>query len=182
MTNPWTEAWAEAQASAPANLVELFTLEMLHPSFVDVHGSPSPIRVVRDTQDHSLLLEASAPVGGGTSVLFTCVPFEVPWPEIEEGRVPELKIRVDNVGRELAPYVDAAILVQAPVTVIFRVYLWDSDTETAELGTDPISFSMREITVTETYVEGTASPADLANLQFLRLIYDVANFPTLSSS
>lgn len=176
----WTAAWAEAQASVPANIVELFTVELIHPSFRDAFGAQTSVRAVRDTQDHVLLLEDSAPLNPGASVTFTAIPFDVPWPEVEDGRVPELKIRIDNVGQELAPYLDAAVLVQAPITVIFRIHLWDEAAGTTTQGIDPITFQMRSVTVSDTYVEGTASPADLANLQFLRVVYDVLNYPTLS--
>lgn len=176
----WTEAWAEAQASAPANIVELFTVELIHSSFLDAFGNPTSVRAVRDVQDHVLLLEDSAPLGPGTNATFTAIPFDVPWPGIEDGRVPELQIRIDNVGQELAPWLDAAVLVQAPITVIFRIYLWDESAGTTTMGTDPITFQMRSVTISDTYVEGTASPADLANLQFLRVIYDVLNYPGLS--
>lgn len=179
MANEWTEAWAEAQASVPANIIELYTLELLHPSFIDEFDNPTSVRAVRDTQNHILPLEATAPLNGGEDVEFTAIPFEVPWPEQQEGQVPELSIRIDNIGREIVPYLDAAVQVQAPLTIIFRGYLFDTVAGTKVAGFDPITFPLRSVTVTESYVEGSASPADLANLRAMRLVYDLANYPGL---
>ena len=178
MADPWTAAWAEAQASVPANIVELYTIELLHPSFIE-GGLPVSVRAVRDTQDHVLMLEASAPLNPSTAVTFTAIPFEVPWPEQQEGQVPELVIRIDGVGREIMPYLKAAVAVSAPLTVIFRTYLFDTVAGTKVAGTTPISFPLRSVTVNESYVEGSASPADLANLRAMRLVYDLQNYPGL---
>jgi hypothetical protein len=179
MANEWTAAWAEAQASVPANIVELYTIELLHPAFFDPNGNPVSMRLVRDTQDHTLLLESNAPLNPSTSVLFTAVPFDVPWPEQQQDQVPELLIRIDNVGRELAPYLDDAVRVSAPITVIFRVYLFDTTAGTKVAGITPISFPLRRVTVSESYIEGSASPADLANLRAMRLVYDIKTYPGL---
>ncbi|MDB5597371.1 MAG: Transcriptional regulator [Hyphomicrobiales bacterium] len=179
MANEWTEAWAEAQASVPANIVELYTLELLHPAIIDELGNPISIRAVRDTQDHVLTLEGNAPLNPGDAVTFTAISFEIPWPEIQEGQVPELIIRIDNIGREIVPYLESAVQIQAPLTIIFRVYLFDTVAGTKIAGITPISFPLRSVTVTESYVEGSASPADLANLRAMRLVYDLQNYPGL---
>lgn len=178
----WTAAWAEAQASAPANIVELYTLELHHPAFQDENGLPIAVRAVRDTRDHDLLLEANAPLNGGEVVTFTAIPFDMPWPEQDEGRAPELTIRIDNIGREIVPYLDAAVQMQAPLTVIMRVYLYNSDDGTTTAGTVPIVFPLRQVSVSDSYVEGSASPADLANKRALRLVYDLQNYPGLDSA
>jgi hypothetical protein len=179
MADPWTEAWAEAQASVPANIIELPTLELLHPALLDELGNPMAIRAVRDTQDHMLLLEGDAPLNPGESVLFQSVFFEAPWPEQQEGMVPELVIRIDNIGREIMPHLEAMVVTAAPLIVRYRTYLYDATTGTTTLGADPISFPLRSVTVNESYVEGSASPADLANLRAMRLVYDLQNYPGL---
>jgi hypothetical protein len=178
----WTAAWAEAQASAPANIVQLYTLELLHPAFQDANGLPVSVRAVRDTQDHNLELESNAPLNGGETVTFTAIMFDMPWPEQEEGRAPELNIRIDNVGREIVPYLDAAVRMQAPLIVILRVYLYNSDDGSTTAGTVPIKFPLRSVSVTDSYIEGSASPADLANLRALRVVYDLQNYPGLNAS
>ena len=175
----WSEAWAEAQAAVAADVIELMTLELLHPAFVDAYGATVSVRAVCDTQDRNLPLEDSAPLNAGATVPFTGIPFDMPWPEVEEGRVPQLTIRIDNIGREIVPYLDAAIALQAPITVIMRVYVLDMATNIARAGIDPVTFLLRNVTVSETYVEGSASPADLANLRALRVIYDLESYPGL---
>lgn len=180
MANEWTQAWAEAQASVPANVVELYTLELLHPAFLNASGFPTSVRAVNDTQSHDLLLEGSAPLNPGETVTFTAIPFEMPWPEQAEGQTPELTIRIDGVGRELMPWLDAAVAIQAPITVIMRVYLFDTVANTKVAGITPMNFPLRRVTVSESYVEGAASPADLANLQAMRLVYDLKNYPGLN--
>lgn len=179
MANEWTQAWAEAQAAVPANIVELYTLELIHPAFLDSGGLPTSVRAVRDTQPHDLLLEGSAPLNPGETVTFTALPFEMPWPEQSEGQAPELTIKIDGVGRELMPWLDVAVTMQAPVTVILRVYLFDTVAGTKVAGITPMRFPLRRVTVNETYVEGSASPADLANLRAMRLVYDLKNYAGL---
>lgn len=180
MADPWSAAWAEAQACAPADTVELFSLELISAAFV-IDGQPFTVRAVNDDRDHVLLLEGSAPFNAGEAVTFTGIRFQMPWPEIEEGRVPELTIRIDNVNREIVPYLDAAVTMGAIVEVIMRVHLWDAKTGATTPGTDPIRYPLRSVRVGEMYVEGVASPADLANLQAMRLVYDLASYPGMGA-
>lgn len=181
MTALWTDAWAEAQASVPGDKVELLTLELLHPSFLTAGGQPDPLRAVRDTQDHVLTLEDTAPLDPGGSVNFTAIMFDMPWPEVEEGRVPSLQIKIDNIGREMVPYLKAAARLQTPITVILRSYIFDVPTSAAVLGADPITFQLRNVTVNDTAVIGSASPADLANIRAFREVYDIERFPGLDA-
>lgn len=179
MADPWTELWAEAQASVPANIIELATLELTHAGIHDELGNPMAIRVVRDSQDHMLLLEGSAPLNPGETVKFVGMGFDAPWPEQQEGMAPELVIRIDNIGREIMPHLEAMVALQSPLMVRFRVYLYDTTTDLTTMGTNPIAFRLRSVTVNESYVEGSASPADLANLRAMRLVYDLQNYPGL---
>lgn len=178
MSDPWQQAWAEAQATPSGDVVEVWSIELIHPAFVQ-NGQQVSVRAVNDTQDHALPLEASAPLNPGQTVTFTAIPFEVPWFESQEGKVSELQIRVDNIGREIMPYLDAAVLVDAPILVIFRCHLWSEADGSVTAGMDPVSVNLRQVTVNESYVQGSASPADLVNLQFLRVIYDAENYPAL---
>ena len=182
MTDRWSDAWAEQQATPSGDVVELWSVELFHPSFVDAGGNGTSIRCVNSDQDQLLPLEDSALRDPGQTVTFTAIPFEVPWPDTQDGQTPQVRIRIDNVGRELAPYLDAAVLVNAPVTIIFRCHLWSQGGASVVAAMDPVTLVLRQVTVNEQYVEGTASPADLANLQFLRVIYDVQNYPALTQA
>jgi hypothetical protein len=175
----FTQAWAEAQADVPAHFVDLVGLELIHPAFLTSGGSPTSVRAVNDTQDHVLPLESDAPLDPGASVTFTAIPFEIPWPGQEEGRAADITVRVDYVGRDLQPWLDAATAQSTPVTVILRAWTYNTTTGEKLLGIDPIHFALRDITVTETAIEGRASVADLANVRTLREIYDLERFPGL---
>ena len=180
MTNPYDAAWAEAQATPSGDQVELPTIELIHPAITDDNGQQIAIRAVNDVVGRDLPLEDSALINPGETVSFAPIPFEMPWPETEDGKVPSVRIRIDNIGREVVPYLDAAVLVDAPLVLIFRYFLLDVASQAVELAADPMTFYLRQVTVNEQFVEGTASPSDLENLQFLRQIYDVEHYPALS--
>lgn len=177
----WIEGWAEAEASANARAMNLVTLEFHHPAFLD-GSTPVAIRAVNDTQDHSLLLEASAPLNGGTSVTFKGIPFDLVWPEQSEARAPEIRIRMDNVGREVSEYLDAAVKISSPIRVFFRVYLFNFDTSAKTLAFDAQEFALRSVTVTEETIEGVASLGDLANKRAFSYVYNLLDYPGLNQS
>lgn len=178
----FTEAWAEAEASANALSMELRTLEFHHPSFLDENDDPVAIRAVADTQDHDLLLESSAPLNGGETVTFTAIPFELLGPEQNEGRAPEFRIRLDNVGREISDYLDAAIAYGSPITVYLRVYLYSFATQTTEIAMDPIDATLRDVKVTDDTIEGVASLGDLANKRAFAYVYNLVDYPGLNQA
>lgn len=169
-----TDAWAEAEAAAGSETTTLYTLEFHHSAF------DAPVRVVNDVQDHDLLLEAVAPVDGGDVVTFIGCPFEFPWPEQIEGRAPELRIRVDNVGREISQYLDEAVTQLEAIQVIFRFYLYTYATGVTALGQDPATMTLRSVTVTEDYVEGMASIGDIANRRVFNYVYNLEDYPGLN--
>ena len=152
----------------------MWSIELNHPSF------PAPVRAVNDVQDHALPLEDSAPVDPGQTVPFTAIPFDTPWFEQQDGQVSSINVRIDNIGREVMPHLDQAVTVDAALQVTFRCHMWSAADGSATTAMDPIVLDLRQVTVNESYVQGTASPGDLANLQFLRVIYDIENYPALS--
>ncbi|WP_131194073.1 DUF1833 family protein [Lichenihabitans psoromatis] len=179
MIEDWNAAWAEAQTNPSDKAVPIWSIELIHPAFIQ-NGQQISIRVTNDNQDQDLPLEDAAPLNPGETVTFLSVPFDTPWFEQRDGQVSSLNIRIDNVGRELMPYLDAAMVVNAALQVIFRCHLIDMATGVISQGMGPISVDLRQVSVNESYVEGVASPADLVNLQFLRVIYDTENYPALS--
>ena len=56
----------------------------------------------------------------GRLVLFSAIPFYADFPEFAEGRVPETRITVDNVSRELVPHIEFAMSVRADLIAIYR--------------------------------------------------------------
>lgn len=176
------DAWAEAEAAANAQSLTLITLEFRHPAFVDKNNNPVAIRAVSDTKDHDLLLESTAPLNGGKTVTFTAIPFEMLWPEQDDGRAPEIRIRLDNVGREISDQLDAAIAYSAPIVVSLRVYLYSFATKESEIAFEPQEFTLRSVTVTDESIEGVASLGDLANKRAFAYVYNLIDYPGLNQT
>ena len=172
--------WQEAMASAPANIVDKVLLEFIHPAFLSPAGDPVSIRAVDDTQDLAMTLEANAPLNAGQAVTFTAIPFVFQWPSQADGQASELTIRVDNIGREMMPYLDAATLTQAPLILIVRLVTVNTNTGIVTFGGVPYHLYLRDVKVTEMSVEGKASGADMANIQTMRLSYDTETYPGLA--
>lgn len=177
MADPWTAAWEEAEASVPP-LVDVYaTLEFQHASFLDEADQPMAIRVVADTPDDQLFtIEDGADFNGGEEVSFKAIHFSADHPEVAEGRMPQVRITIDNAGRELVPRLEMAIQIKASLVVLFRQYRSDDRTEPCY---GPVSFVMRRVKVNGATVSGLAQLDDLTNEKFPRGVYTVADFPGL---
>ncbi len=169
-----TQAWAEAAAAAPKDEVMLITIELIHPTFVE-NGAPAPIRAVRNTVDMNFRLEAGAPVGGGQTVLFKAIPFEIDYPRIGQLGA-EATIRLDNVNREASRYLAEAVKMNQPIEAIFRGYL-ASDPNT--VGQGPYKLILRSVKRTARQLEGQLAIAKPQNQRVLREVYDMVRFPSL---
>ena len=152
----------------------LITIELIHPTFVE-NGAPAPIRAVRNTVDMNFRLETGAPVGGGQTVLFKAIPFEIDYPRIGQLGA-EATIRLDNVNREASRYLGEAVKMNQPIQAIFRGYL-ASDPNT--VGQGPYSLVLRNVKRTSRLLEGQLSIAKPQNLRVLREVYDMVRFPSL---
>ncbi len=172
--------WREAMAAAPANRVDLVTLELVHPAFLDGSGNPVSIRAVHDTQDRTFTLEAGAPLNAGQAATFTAIPFSFGWPSQAEGQTGEVSIKIDNIGREIMPYAEDAAASQSPLQIIIRLIVVDLTAGTVFYAGTPFKLVMRDITIADDAVQGRASGADLANIQTLRLAYDLQQYPGLA--
>lgn len=161
-----TAAIEEAYASAPADEIIYHTLEFSHPDFV------APIYVVRDRADLTATLE-----DGVTSVTFTAFAFDFHLPPLEQTASPEIVISIDNVGREIIPYLDAAAQSADLITVTYRPYL-SSDLSAPQMD-PPISLVVREVTADVFKVECRATFGDFANRRFPSESYDAHRFPGL---
>ncbi len=175
-----TQALAEAYASAPLDDVIVDTLELRHPSFMDDAGNPTAIRICRDRVDFSARLEASAPMHAGQTVTFVACPFDFTMPGIEEGRVPQLQIKVDNVDRAITAAIESAYQQQAPIEVTYRPYL-ASDPSGPQMD-PPITMVLTRVTVGVFTVTGTATLNDVHNWSFPNRIYSATDFPGLVRS
>lgn len=171
MSNPWTEAWEEAAASAPPSVTVYVTLELWHTSFAD------PVRVVTNViDDQTFTLEAGAPRNAGEAVLFTAVPCRADWPEVGERTAPQVRVTIDNIGRELVPILENALSYRGDLSVLYREYRSD---DTSEPCYGPVEFVIKRVSVTGSSVVGMAQIVDLANRKFPRKAYTLTEFPSL---
>lgn len=175
MPDPWTEAFAEAVASAPKDVIQHETLELQNPAFIEF-GSPVAIRCVNDMKAKIFRIEGSAAMDPSTMQSFAAIPFEFGFPDISEGRGPEASVRVDNILKEIERYLDDALGLLSPITCIYRVYL-STDPNTVAFG--PFKFTMREVQAVGSALEGSVTVSNPQNLKFLKKLYSMQAFPSL---
>lgn len=176
MSDPWTAAWEEAEATAPPGVIAYSTLELQHPAFLE-NGVQVPIRCVTEVTDNMQFgIEAGATYNAGETATFQAIPFYAERPEFAEGRTPQCDVTIDNVAREVSVYLEAAVQIKSDLIAIYREYLSD---DTSEPSYGPVQFVMRKVTVSGTKVTGTARLDDLANRKFPLKVYSVNEFPGL---
>lgn len=183
MVDPWSDAIAEAYASAPLDDVVLFTLELRHPTF------GVPIRIVADLGEtlhtdpelifgHRLKLEADATANAGETVEFVACSFEFSLPDQQEGQLPSVSVAIDNVAYLITPQLDALIGVRAELELTYREYLF-SDPETPQFVMNGLIMS--NINSNLTRLTATATFADLVNQSFPSMVYRPILFPGLAA-
>jgi len=165
-------ALREAYASAPVDEVIHHTIELWHPEFLQ------PIRAVRDRRALDARLEASAPRDAGAVVTFAAYPFDVLPPDQQFEALPEARIEIDNVGREVLAEIDRAVMDDRPVELIYRQFLSSTALDGPE--TDPpLVLELSRISATPLRITAVAGFPLLAELRFPALTYDLARFPGL---
>lgn len=173
----YSEAIAEAYASAPVDEVILDTIELYHPAFTNEFGQPSAIRVVRAYEDWSLRLEDGAILGGGTYVMFLACDFEFTLPEFSEDGNPQLQLTIGNVSREITRHLEQAQQSLTPIRVTYRPYL-TTDTSLPQM-IPPIELQLHEVDIDVFQATGTCILEDLHNYPFPNEKYTTARFPGL---
>lgn len=173
----YSQALKEAYASAPVEQVILDTLEIRHPAFVDENGQPAAGRLVRGYEDLYAVLEADAPMNPGQQVRFIAMAFDIKLPGFEEGRVPELVITLDNVGREMMGWLEAAASDPHVIEVTYRPYLI-SDLSHPQMD-PPITMLATAVTVDVFQIQITATLDDVQNWAFPHRMYQPDEFPGL---
>lgn len=162
----------EAYASAPASEVVYHTLELRHPSFA------TPVRVVRDWNSLTARLEASAPVDPLQWVTFSPFAFDFTLPEVTTATLPEVVITIDNVGRELVSYLDAAANSTDLIEITYRPYL-ASDLSAPQMD-PPLTLTIRTVSVDLLRVTARAGYTDLGARRFPAELYTSDRFPGLA--
>lgn len=172
--NKYSEAAQEAMASVTSDDVILECLELRHPSFIN-----TAVRIVSDNGDyyeidgletfgHYLTLESDAPIQAGQTVFYQSCMFSNSLPEQKEGRLPNIKIEIDNVTRDIVKHLDEAIGQQAPIEVSYRMYL-ASDKTTPQFIMH--GMELREVASNLNRVTATAEFSDLTNKTFPSKVY-----------
>ncbi len=176
----YSEAIAEAYASAPEDTVILDTLEFRHPSFVDpVTGAVIALRVVNDHTVLNAKLEDDAAANPSEFVDFQPVRFGFTRPsESDSAQTPEVQITVSNVSRILIVHLDAAKESRIPIEVTYRPYL--SNDLTAPHMVPPLTVTIRSVSCDVNNVTARAGFGDMNNRRFPRVDYTASKFPGLT--
>lgn len=170
----YSEALAEAYASAPEDVVVLDTLEFRHPEFTD------SVFVVNDLTTLSAQLEATAPLHPSSYVTFQPVAFRFARPsESEGGAAPEVTVTVDNVARVLIPYLDLVKASRDPIQVTWRPYL--ASDLTAPHMNPPLTLTATGVQADMNSVVIRAGFSDLTNRRFPAREYTARLFPGLTA-
>lgn len=171
-------ALREAYASAPSDVVILHTLELRHPSFIDDDGQAMAIRVVRDNQNLTARMEATAPLNAGEMVEFIAMGFDLELPPVDTAPVPEISITLDNVSREIVTHLDRAAESQDKIEITYRPYLSD-DLEGPQMD-PPFTLVLTEVSADASRVTGKARMLDVGNKAFPSETYNALRFAGLT--
>ena len=118
-------ALAEAYAVAPSDKVNIHTLELRHPAFLNDAGDPDSIWVTTNGADVVATIEAAAPVRGGEAVSFVSYPFRFRLAPIENTASQELEMAIDAVDRRIIENLDLAAAYGAKIQMCYRPFLSD---------------------------------------------------------
>lgn len=121
MADPWTQALAEAYATADVTKVILDTIEIRHPALLSGEA-PAPLRLVRAMRAFNLRLEVGAPLNSNQVVAFRPLLFDLDLPESSES-APTAALRLDAVDQSIVTALETIMPVRADLAVTYRAYL-----------------------------------------------------------
>jgi len=167
-----TDAIKEAYASCPSDVAVIETVEIYHPDWASV------IRLVRDKDNLTATLEASAPNDPGALVTFYAYEFSINQPRVGEGRQ-ELTLTVNNISLAMMQLIEAHDLASLDeAKIIYRPYL-SSDLSGPHMN-PPLELTVKSISATMQSLMVTCGYADFANRRFPRYLYTVDRFPGIA--
>lgn len=156
-----TAAQKEAYARAKNSVIQLWTIELRHPTFV------APLRVVNYKSDFSTTLEASAPSNAGEIVLFSALSMRMREPEIDTEADATISVQVDGVPGAVQPYLANANESIFPIQATLRAYQYDVTAGAPIDGAVSIlHLQVRHIALTKTTVSLTMGYTNTANRAF----------------
>lgn len=174
---PYTEAIAEAFASAPVDRVIYDTIELYHPAFRDEFGAPTAIRLVLGYENITARLESSAIINANEYVEFLAMEFSFTLPEFSEDGNPTTQLQVANASREITRNLELAKQALVPIKMTYRPYL-NSDLSIPQMN-PPIVMELAEVDVDAFSASGSCTVEDIHNRRFPDDIYTTDRFPGL---
>lgn len=195
MSDPWSDALQEAYTYASGDDPILATIELSHPTFTDSEDNIVPLRMVNaqgdllhegdqddpddlDVFGYMMGIESTATYNPSETVEFVSVGFKITLPKQEEGRLGTFILSFDNVTRLISQYLDKALTVRAPLSMVYREYL-DSDKSQPHIVVPLLT--IKSVSSTMFLVEAVAEFNDLVNKRFPNLVYRPQDFPGLVS-
>lgn len=169
-TDPFTRAWAEQEATNPQG-IEFDTFEFRHSAL-----NPS-LWLVSDYVEQRFKLEANAPVQPNEWKNFKPCPMEAEIRVMDPEDMPQISLQVDNIGRELMPYLEEMTKSREALKLRYRGYL-STDPETVAYG--PIELNMYKWSVTGSTLAGVTMFLPIHKMIIPTLRYDRIKFKALS--
>lgn len=166
----YSEACREALITANNREVVFDTIELHHPLFIDDNGQPMAVRLLIGHDNIVAKLESSAWLNPGEMVTFYGADFEITWPEVAEGAMPQITLRSQNIDRELVKHIEQAAQGYDPITMFARPYMLSNLGKGPEVD-PPYMFEMANVTVDVFVVSGTATLEDVHNFPFPNKTY-----------
>lgn len=160
-----TDAIKEAFSVAPAHQVILNTLQIRQ----------------EGVQNSIYLVQARRPLiatdEDGVERTFEPCGFQFSLPPSNEEGFQSLNVAIDNVGRRLKEFIDAAKSEPVPVEAIYRPYLSDDLTQPQMV--PPLVLYLKDLKVVGSQVTGRATFMDVVNKKFPWQLYTRERFPSL---
>jgi len=171
------EYWVHADGSVVMH--DTISFAKTPTPFVDGDGNPMEARIVRGFSHLCAVLEDDAPMNAGEEVAFTGMPFEFDLPAEQEGGIPDITLRADNVSRELSDLLNQTLGTRDVVTVTHRRYL---SNDLSGPHTLPVTtLELQGASVEVDHVEAKAGFGAMHNTRWPADVHDVARFPGLTA-
>lgn len=168
----FSEAFAEAMASADLDETELVLLEIYHPDLAE------PIHLALSEGEVTAQLESTAPRLASEWVLHHPIRLGYQLPEeSDEAATPQARFWIDGVSPLVAAELEVAAESLEPVELVVRSYMSSDLTAPAVL--PPLKLELHDINVGETRVIATAAFADHGNRRFPGKVFLPAEYPTV---
>lgn len=170
----FSEALAEAYATQ-TQVILYHTLEISHPSFTQ------PIYLVQGYDNVTARIEQGADNNAGELVEFIAGAWDFVLPEVAEGVMPQLKLTLGNVSREVTKYLQLAAQNPSPIKATYRPYTEGTLLIAPQID-PPMTLEITDATADAYQVTTTANMEDIFNAKFPARTYNQGTHPTLAYS